>query len=673
MADTVTVPPGYSVAVVCALGDPLRTGLAAYSNDGTDGNMDQRIGDHADGMCWYGLSASGQPSSSVTDRGLLAMNHEATTDSARVGYFLHANGGTTTLPRPAAEIDKEMAVHGVSVVEVVRTSLRSSTDGTSTGASQTWGYDPGSVFNRRITPLTPADIHGPARGDAQMITRYSPTGLRCRGTLNNCGTGKTPWGSLLTGEENWAGYFFRPSGDDAARGNGKAVTALRRYGRTENAGSRHGWETGGASSDDRFARWNHGKLGSSTDGSDDYRHEMNTFGYIVEIDPYDPSSTPRKRTALGRFAHESAAISTPVAGQPLAFYMGDDARNEYIYKFVSAAPWDAADASPADRLATGSKYLDSGTLYVAQFAADGTGIWVPLVMTQPALAASTSYPFANQADICINTRLAGDVVGATKMDRPEWCAVHPQTGEVYYTLTNNSFRRAEPGASPQLAPDAANPRVYTDLKGSSTQQTGNPNGHILRLRESGDSVAATTFRWDVYLFGAESGAASTVNLSALSADQDFSSPDGIAFAPSTGLCWIQTDDSAYTDVSNCMMLAAVPGRVGDGGKQTLSYSRSAGGTLAVDTFVGATPTAQTLKRFLVGPVGCEITGLCETPDGKALFINIQHPGEGTARTDIGDPTKYLSQWPARVGYGRGLRPRTATIVITKDDGGRIGT
>jgi secreted PhoX family phosphatase len=164
-----------------------------------------------------------------------------------------------------------------------------------------------------------------------------------------------------------------------------------------------------------------------------------------------------------------------------------------------------------------------------------------------------------------------------------------------------------------------------------------------------------------------------VNLSGLGADQDFSSPDGLAFSTSTGICWIQTDDGAYTDVTNCMMLAGVPGRVGDGKKLTLSYPRANGTTLNVDTYVGLAATADTLKRFLVGPVGCEITGIAETPDGKALFVNIQHPGENTASSNIADPSKYTSQWPSNAGYGAGKRPRSATIVITKNDGGRIGT
>jgi secreted PhoX family phosphatase len=409
---------------------------------------------------------------------------------------------------------------------------------------------------------------------------------------------------------------------------------------------------------------------TSADGSDDYRNEMNGFGYVVEIDPYDKARKAAKRTALGRFAHESAAFSLPAAGQPLAVYMGDDSRGEYIYKFVSNAAWTASDAAPADRMATGDKYLDNGKLYVARFDADGSGQWIELSIGNSSIAGYAAYRFADQADVLVNARLAADAVGATRMDRPEWCAVHPVTGEVYFTLTNNSNRRLEPSGSSQMALDAANPRAYTDTKGGATQG-GNVNGHILRLKEGAGS-AGTRFAWDVYLFGAEASAAAGVNLSALSTDQDFSSPDGLAFSRATGICWIQTDDGAYTDVSNCMMLAALPGRQGDGGKRTLSYTRGNGSTLTVDTFIGQAPTADTLKRFLVGPVGSEITGIAETPDGKTLFVNIQHPGENTAQANVGDPAKYTSQWPANAGYGAGRRPRSATVVITRDDGGRIG-
>ncbi len=657
-ADVLSVPAGYTATVLYALGDPLTSSTPDFKNDGTDTDYDNRSGDHHDGMEYFGLNAAGTGrDASSTERGLLVMNHEALTDQ-----FLHA-AGVTANPRPAAEADKEIPAHGVSIVEVRKTSGK-------------FAYDKASTFNRRITPLTPMQINGVARGNALMKTKYSATGNDCRGTINNCGTGYTPWGTFLTGEENWAGYFTRSAADDAARGGATArsVVSLVRYGRAQGAASRHGWETAGTA--DKYARWIISQTGTSTDGTDDYRNELNTFGYMVEIDPYDKTQAIRKRTSLGRFAHESGVFGKQVSGKPLAVYMGDDSRGEYIYKFVSAANWDAADSNPANRITTGDKYLDSGKLYVAKFNADGSGQWIELSMSNATIAAYATYKFADNADVAVNSRIAADAVGATKMDRPEWCAVHPVTGEIYYTLTNNANRKVEASGSAQQAVDAANPRAYTDAPTAATAP-GNVNGHIIRMKESASESAATAFTWDVYLFGAQSDAdLAKVNLSALTADQDFSSPDGLWFSPKTGLCFIQTDDGAYTDVTNCMMLIGKPGQVGDGATTTINYTKADGSTLAVTARVGAKPTADTLRRFLVGPKDCEITGCTETPDGKALFVNIQHPGETITKANVANAAAYLSHWPANAGYGAGGtlgRPRSATVVITKNDGGLIGS
>ena len=664
IADTVTVPVGYTATTIYALGDPLTATTAAYKNDGTDTDYANRSGDHHDGMEYFGLNAAGTARDAMSsERGLLAINHEATSGIDVRSYYLHANGGTVN-PRPKSEADKEIPVHGLSVVEVRKTA-------------GVWGYVQGSAYNRRVTPLTPVMLSGPASGTALMKTKYSVSGLSTRGTLNNCGTGYTPWGTFLTGEENWSGYFTRSATDNAARAD-KSVVSLNRYGRAQGAASRHGWETAGT--EDDYARFIISKTGVSTDGTDDYRNELNGFGYIVEMDAYDKTAAVKKRTGLGRFAHESAAFSKRTAGKPLAVYMGDDSRGEYIYKFVSTATWLDADANPANRLATGDKYLDSGKLYVAKFAADGTGTWIELSISNTLIAAYATYTFADQADVLVNARLAADAVGATKMDRPEWCAVHPGTGEIYYALTNNSNRKLEPASSSQMGLDSANPRAYSDsYAGAAAGAPGNINGHIIRMAETAGEQGATTFAWDVYLFGAQSDADATkINLSSLTADQDFSSPDGLWFSQNTGLCWIQTDDGSYTDVTNCMMLVGVPGKVGDGVKTTLSYTKADTSTVTIDTYVGKKPAADTLRRFLVGPVDCELTGCTETPDGKTLFANIQHPGEGLAAVaDILDPSKYKSHWPANAGYGAGgvttARPRSATIAITKNDGGRIGS
>ena len=651
LADKVVVPAGYDVQIIYALGDPLKASTPAFRNDGVDTDWDNRSGDHHDGMEYFGLDSSGRPSTTSSTRALLAINHEATTDQKLSSFFIHGNGGASTLPRPAAEVDKELAIHGLSVVEVQAKSGK-------------WSYLQASRYNRRVTTNTEVLISGPAKGSEHLTTRFSPDATRARGTVNNCGTGKTPWGTFVSGEENWFGYFHRDAKDDERRGkNDKQVVALVRYGRPAGAASRHGWESAGT--EDQYVRWNNSALGDNA--KSDYRNEMNTFGFVVEMDAYDGQQPVRKRTAMGRFAHESVSFAKAVAGQPIVAYMGDDARNEYMYKFVSTAKWDVADATPKNRMAAGDKYLDKGTLFVASFKDDGTGQWLELSMNNPVVAANPDFEFKSDADIAIFTRLAADAVSATKMDRPEWGGVNPRTGELFMTLTNNSNRSVD-GAS---GVDAANPRYYTDMKGAK-ENKGNVHGHIIRVAHK--RPTDTAFQWDIYLFGSEADAdQSTINLSNLTDENDLSAPDGLVFSAATGLCWIRTDDGAYTDKSNCMMLAAIPGKVGDGNKKTLRYKRPDGSEKRVDTYIGKTQSPDSLKRFLVGPVDCEITGLCETPDGKALFINIQHPGENTPMTEIGNPAKYTSQWPGNAGYGAGQRPRSATIVITKKDGGAIGS
>lgn len=653
--DIVTVPPGYTVTVLFRLGDPLLSNVPAYANNGSDTNFAGRAGDHHDGMAFFGLAAAGAARDDAsTTRGLLVLNHENITQR-----YLHPNGPTNVGgARPEAEAIKEIEAHGVSVVEVAR-------------GANAWTYVQASTLNRRITPNTPMAFTGPAAGVAAMRTLFSPTGVQGRGTVNNCAAGPSYWGTYLTCEENWAGYFRRSPTDNTAR-TAKEITALSRYGVAQGAGGAYGWATVTPAdpSNTLFAKWNASAV--AADATGDFRNEPNQFGWVVEIDPYNPASTPRKRTALGRMGHENCQPSIFRAGVRPAFYMGDDARNEYFYKFVSNTPWSDADATATDRLAVGDKYLNAGTLYVARFDANGTGVWLPLVFGQgPLTGANAVYPFESQADVLINTRLAADAMGATKMDRPEWVALNWASGEVYLTLTNTNAT-----SRPLTATDAANPRFYNDPKGA-TAQRGNPNGHIIRIRETGDTSEATSFTWDIYMFGAGSDLdAQNINLSGLDATNDFSSPDGLWFSrPSNPagrvnpLLWIQTDDGAYTDVTNCMMLAALPGRVGDGGARTITNS-DGGATRTQTTVVGKAATAATLKRFLVGPKECEITGIDTTPDGRALFVNIQHPGEDTT---TGFPNTFPSNWPAsQTDPSAASRPRSATVVITKDDGGVIG-
>ncbi|MEY4758005.1 MAG: hypothetical protein RJA34_2903 [Pseudomonadota bacterium] len=667
LLDDVILPPGYQYSVLHATGDSLDPALAAFSNKGTEADdWSRRVGDHHDGMDVYYIDAQGKYSDKETSRAVLCVNHESSADS----HFLHPNGQTSNGVngkkfdqfgmwdlgnRPELEVLKEINLHGVSIVEIVKTA-------------QGWRVKQDSPLNRRITAQTPVRISGPrASIDGirnYMVTRWDGVGSMSRGTLNNCGHGKTPWGTYLACEENWATYFQSTAG---AALSANDVASRKRYGVASApaaAGAKlsnsQGWHTVSAT-DDRFARWNLAALGASADK--DFRNEANTFGFTVEIDPLNPNATPAKRTAMGRFAHEAAVCGTPKAGEPLAFYMGCDSRNEYIYKFVSTAVWDPRDVGGG--MPAGDKYLSEGKLYVARFNADGKGEWLELNVADARIANHAAFKFSSQADVYVNTRIAADAVGATKMDRPEWGAVNHQNGEIYFSLTNNSAANRTPAKV-----DAANPRAYMDMDGK--KSAGNPNGHIIRFKEDGSRSTAKGFMWDIFVFGAEEDMADA-NLSGLSAKNAFSSPDGLWFSKATGICWIQTDDGAYTDETNCMMLAAIPGHVGDGGKVTVKNKMVVNGaeqTGTQDTFIGAALGDAKLRRFLVAPKGAEVTGITETADGRTLFVNIQHPGELSKPLSSGDAPQ--SMWPGNQGYGPQGRPRSATIVITRKDGGLIG-
>jgi len=606
----VTVPDGYRAQVLFAFGDPIAPGVPAFRNDGTDDpeTYAERAGTGHDGLRFFPLP---DPTADSSDRGLLVTNHE----NVFILGALHEAGPPTFgdgNSRPVqGEVIREMAAHGVSIVEIRR-------DG---DPDAPWSVVQDGAANRRITPMTPMDLTGPVRGSDQVVTQHSPDGTRTRGTLNNCAIGFTPWGTYLTCEENWHIYFKTDEGDDAPR-------EKTRYG--VGSATAYGWETAG--DDDRFTRFDTTPTGGTA--ADDFRNEANGFGWVVEIDPYDPASTPVKRTALGRFKHEGCWPAPARAGQPVVFYSGDDERNEYIYKFVSAGTYEPG--------VTDGTILDDGTLFVARFDDDGTGEWLPLTTDVPALADA----FDDLADLLVNTRTAADLVGATPMDRPEWGAVNPANGEVYMSLTNNSERDA-------ADTDAANPRP------------DNPHGHIIRWREDGDDPTATSFAWDVFLFG-HGPENAPENLSELDRTNAFASPDGLWFDDRVdrGVLWIQTDDSSLREFTNNQLLAAVPGQVGDGARTTV------GGQ---ETIVGAPLGQDRLRRFLVGPEGCEITGIDMTPDGRTMFINVQHPG-GEIPFGLGSPL--FNNWPADSRDATAdpppvdgvARPRPATIAITRDDG-----
>jgi hypothetical protein len=557
-ADTVVVPPGYRADVLIAWGDPVSDG-PAFAPDASNSAGDQALqwGMHNDGLVYFPIGGSSR-------RGLLVQNHEYTDDG-----LLFPDGVANWSVEKTA---KSLNAHGVSVIEVRKRRGK-------------WEVVRPSRYARRVTGQTPIAFAGPAAGHDLLKTSADPTGTMVLGTLNNCAMGYTPWGTYLACEENFNGYFRKNAAPNALEA---------RYGISA-AGFGYLWHT----TDPRFQ-------------VDSEPNEPNRFGWVCEIDPFDPHSTPVKRTALGRIKHEGAWVQEARDGR-VVVYMGDDERFEYIYRYVSRLPWKQSRKA-------GIHPLDDGTLYVARFSANGTGEWLPLTPDNPALAGWTL------GDILVRTRQAADLAGATKMDRPEWIDTYPDQLMAVATLTNNSRR----GTGTNPAVDAANPRA------------NNVYGHIIRWGYDQD-FTQPTFWWDIFaLAGDRNNPAhgSTVNGDA------YGSPDGLYVAPS-GRMWIQTDVSTSTINAGAY--------AGFGNNQMLC----------------ADPVTRRTRRFLVGPPQCEITGCFVTPDERTMFVGVQHPGErpDDLPGDPANPTQF-SAWPGGPGSGR---PRSALLVITKDDGGEIGS
>jgi secreted PhoX family phosphatase len=597
-ADRITVPEGYTARVIAPWGQPITGSMPAFSTNNTGAEQGMQVGQHHDGMHFFPIEGRSPTEGSSTD-GLLVMNHEYIEPR-----FLHAGryagkslGASAVViadnQRDTDEVLKEINAHGVSIMRIARQ------------ANGTWAVQ-ADPRNRRITGLTPMEIAGPVRGSALVRTKYSPDGTRTRGTLNNCAHGVTPWNTYLTCEENWAGYFRNATQVDQKP---DLPREHARYG-VPTGRSRYGWELA-ASGADEYVRFDATTKAASA--TEDYRNEPNTFGWVVEIDPFNPASTPVKRTHLGRFAHEGVVFGPAVEGRPIVAYSGDDARFEYIYKFVSARPYNAATAN--------GSLLDEGTLYAAKFNADGTGEWLALAPGQNGLTAADG--FGTLAEILVNTRAAADKAGATKMDRPEWGAVDPRTGEVYFTLTNNTRRQ-----DGQVEP--ANPRARNQF------------GHIIRWREANNDHAATRFTWDLFVIAGPEANSRTAKGGALAADSIFACPDGLWF-DSAGRLWIQTD-------------------IGES-----EQNRGDHAVFGNNAMLAADPVTGEIRRFLTGPKGQEITGVVTTPDRRTMFINVQHPG-ATTTADAFAAGQFSSLWPD----GEGV-PRSATVVITKNDGGPIGT
>ncbi len=568
--DTVTVPEGYTAQPMIPWGDPIVPSGPTFNSDASNSAAEQALqfGMGHDGIAYFPLRGGLGPSSRI---GLLCVNHEYTIGEQLFTEGLARNEDREiTVEWTAEHTLKEQNAHGVSITEVRRHKNN----------YKEWETAE-SRYARRITPNTPMSFDGPAAGHRLLQTAMDPEGVTPIGTWNNCGNGVTPWGTYITCEENFNGYFWEET-DGTADGISTEQAELNaRYG-VGGRGFGYWWAT----TDDRFR-------------ADLHPQEPNRFGWIVEIDPMDPDSTPIKHTALGRFKHEGAAFGTAANGA-IVCYMGDDERFDYLYKFVGAQDWRAAKAAGVSPLA-------EGTLYVARFDEGSIGEWLPLVQGEGPLTAANG--FVDQGDVVIKARLAADLLGATQMDRPEWTAVHPETGEMFVTCTNNS-RRTEP--------NVANPRIENRM------------GHILRLLDDDGDPGSTTFTWDFFVLA---GAGDGTDGSTVDAEDLFGSPDGLVI-DRRGTMWIQTDGS-QPDGSNNQMLAC-------------------------DLSTGE------IRRFLVGPVDCEVTGVAFTPDLSTMFVNIQHPGDSGPADN---PTE-TSTWPDGEGAAR---PRPATVAIRRVDGQMIGT
>ena len=607
--DTVTVPPGYSAQVVIQWGDPLFPNMPPFDiNNQSPADQAKRFGFNNDMIALFPLPYGAParlggrlPHPSY----LMAVNHEYAVGAYQFPDFplpISRNRGVTPSLPTRNQVETQWESLGVSVVEINLVNGR-------------WVPNVNSPYNRRVTATTPIDFTGPARGDELLRTPGDPTGTVAKGTFANCAGGETPWGTYLSGEENFDGLFNNLDGVTDSR-----YRALHAQFPFFNRNA-----TPATSNDNTLfweaydARFN---LGTPEGVKEPFR-----FGWVVEVDPYDPAARPKKRTALGRFKHEGAqTVLNPT--DRLVVYSGDDEVFEYVYKFVSNGRY-----NPTNRAAN-SALLDEGTLFVARFNDNSTGQWLPLdFATVNALAPGR---FRNQADILIRAREAADVLGATPMDRPEDIEAPRDRnwrgdGSVFLVCTNNSSR----GSANQPATNSANPRA------------NNVAGHIIKIVEANNDAAALTFNWAVFLLAGDPAAAAGSNLNVslggvptFRGDR-FGSPDNIAF-DATGNLFIATDGTARA-TPNCNDMVVVTPTTG-------GFPRD-------------------VKRFLVGPKEAEVCGPLLSPDNSTFFCAIQHPGENGTLVDRSATLKRTSSWP----NGGANAPRPAVVAVRREDGGRIGS
>ncbi len=629
-ADEVIVPENYDYKVLIRWGDSLfsRTpdlDVASLNDAATSDTLSEGAAERQADRFGYNCDFNGYfplPSfdSSSSTRGLFTVNHEYTNselifidfpsfgaylvDPSTVENYVDANPQT---------VGVEQAAHGVTIVEIRKTAGR--------GRDRNWEYVKDSPYNRRLTGNSEMLLTGRAAGDELLQTSADPSGTLVKGTLNNCAGGKTPWGTYCTAEENFDQYFGNFAALQAAADAGDAsaqkyVAFHTRVPMPAGTSSR-GWER----VDTRF------DIGQEP-------KEPFRFGWIVEIDPYDPTSTPKKRTELGRFKHEGANTIIAPGGQAVV-YSGDDARDEYLYKFVTTGTFD-----PNDRQAN-LDLLDSGILYAARFNEDGTGEWLPLVFGVNGLIPASG--FNSQAEVQINARGAADVLGATPLDRPEDVEPSNITGKVYVTLTNNTRRtggtRIAQGREVTAEANNPNPR------GGS--QPGNPFGHILELTETGDDATATTFTWEIFLLCGDPA----VNLITDPADLETNG----------GTTPVPFDSTYFAGFNEANLLSALgsPDNVAFDRHGNLWIATDGSQPLGANNAVFACPTAGPnrgrVEQFLSGPVDCEICGPEFTPDSQTFFCGVQHPGDGEP---LPNPT---SDWPDRGG----LPPRPSVISVVK--------
>jgi secreted PhoX family phosphatase len=580
--ETHHVASGYKAQILIRWGDKVMKGAPEFNvRNQTPAAQQKQFGYNCDYLAYMPLPVGSRNS----EHGLLCVNHEYCNTELMFAGFTQPHNGKTGLTREQAEID--MAAHGLSVVEVKKTS-------------GSWAVVADGHYNRRFGANSAAfRIAGPAAGHPRMRTSADRTGTLAIGTLNNCAGGTTPWGTVLSGEENFNGYFLGDANKTPE------AASHKRYG---------------------VSPWQDASWGKHFDRFDVEKepNEPNRFGWIVEYDPYDPNSTPVKRTALGRFKHEGAASAIGRDGR-VAFYSGDDERFEYIYRFVTAKPFD-----PANRAAN-RDLMDEGTLSVARFSADGTLTWLPLIFGQGPLTAANG--FSSQADVLIEARRAGDLLGATPMDRPEGIEVNPVTGHPFVALTNNDRRLPADGANPRQRIDGPNPRP------------ANRAGHVIELVPPAGGArpdhGADTFRWEIFLLAgnpAEPDSATRYG-AGVSANGWLAAPDNVAF-DRKGRIWISTD-----------------------GMPTQAKPSYADGLFAADT---SGPGRAVTRRFFATPRGAELCGPCLTPDSRTLFVAVQHPAEERGST-FDKPT---TRWP---DFKPDLPPRPSVVVITKTDSGEIGS